>query len=286
MPTPARMFASLLSLFTLACERGTNEATSPPASEASESSEASDATASHEGPPIDARAIVAAGDREPGDVEADRRRKPVELLEFLDLRAGMKVADIGAGFGYTTELLARAVGPSGKVYGQNTSFVLDRFARAGWNARIAKPINANVVSLEREFDDPFPADIEPLDRVINVLFYHDFEWMKVDRAKHVADVFAALRPGGLYVIVDASAQAGHGAQDSQTLHRIEESLVIAELEAGGFELVERGEFLRNPDDARDWNGLPWESTEKAGAGVFSDKFVLKFRKPESPSRGR
>jgi len=266
----------LLSLACLACERGTTPPTHEPNEVADETPDAS--LASDE--PIDAAAIVGADDRDPSDVEADLRRKPVELLEFLDLRAGMKVADIGAGSGYTTELLARAVGAKGKVFGQNTPFVLERFARAGWSARIAKPVNANVVSLEREFDDPFPDDIEPLDRVINVLFYHDFEWMKVDRAKHVADVFAALRPGGLYVIVDASALAGHGAQDSETLHRIEQALVERELEAGGFELVEQAEFLRNPADTRDWNALPWRSSDKADAGEFSDKFVLKFRKPE------
>ena len=276
MPAPARILTALLSLACLACERGTTPPTHEPNEVADETPDAS--LASDE--PIDAAAIVGADDRDPSDVEADLRRKPVELLEFLDLRAGMKVADIGAGSGYTTELLARAVGAKGKVFGQNTPFVLERFARAGWSARIAKPVNANVVSLEREFDDPFPDDIEPLDRVINVLFYHDFEWMKVDRAKHVADVFAALRPGGLYVIVDASALPGHGAQDSETLHRIEQALVERELEAGGFELVEQAEFLRNPADTRDWNALPWRSSDKADAGEFSDKFVLKFRKPE------
>jgi len=229
--------------------------------------------------PIDPAEIVAAADRDEADREADVRREPVELLAFLDLRPGMKVADIGAGGGYTTELLARAVGPSGVVYGQNTPFVLERFARDAWDARLAKPINANVVSLEREFDDPFPADIEPLDLVINVLFYHDFEWQEVDRAAHNADVFAALRPGGRYVIVDASAAAGHGAEDSKTLHRVEESLVIEELEAAGFELAARGEFLRNRDDTRDWNALPWREPERAERGEYSDKFVLAFEKP-------
>jgi predicted methyltransferase len=231
-----------------------------------------------QGTEIDPAAIVAAPDREPGDREDDVRRKPVELLTFMRLREGMKVADIGAGFGYTTELLARAVGPTGRVYSQNTTWVLDRFARKGWTERLAKPINANVVGLEREFADPFPDDIEPLDRVINVLFYHDFEWMGVDRAAHNADVFAALRPGGTYVIVDSSAAAGRGAADSQTLHRVEESLVIAELEAAGFVLAARGEFVRNPSDTRDWNALDFDRIK---AGEFSDKFVLEFVKPET-----
>ncbi|MCA9683593.1 MAG: hypothetical protein KC457_15435, partial [Myxococcales bacterium] len=139
------------------------------------------------------QAIVDAPDREEADREADLRRQPVDLLAFIGLAPGMRVADIGAGFGYMTELLARSVGPEGTVYGQNSPFVLDRFAREGWNARLAKPINQGVLSLERPFDDPFPDEVGDLDRVVNVLFYHDFEWMGVDRAAHVADVFAALR---------------------------------------------------------------------------------------------
>lgn len=194
----------------------------------------------------------------------------------MELERGMRVADLGAGSGYTTELLARAVGPEGVVYSHNTPFVLERFAREAWTERLAKPVNANVVGLEREFDDPFPADIEPLDRVVNVLFYHDFEWQGVDRAAHNADVYAALRPGGTYVIVDSSAAEGHGAADSETLHRVEEVLVIRELEAAGFELTRSADFLRNPGDTRDWNALPWRSTERAEAGEFSDKFVLEF----------
>lgn len=219
-------------------------------------------------------AIVAAPDREDADRETDARRAPVDLLEFLELRPGMRVADIGAGFGYTTELLARAVGPEGTVYGQNPPFVLERFAEEGWSARLSKPVNANVVRLDRPFDDPFPDDVRDLDRVVNILFYHDFEWQDVDRAAHNRDVFEALAPGGLYVIVDASAKAGAGASGSKTLHRIEEDLVRSELEAAGFELVREADFLRNPADARDWNALPWQSGRSD-----SDKFVLAFAKP-------
>ena len=261
---------SLASILVLACAQPSAEPiTAPSAEEPVEPASVG----------VDAAAIVAAADRDAADRESDLRRKPVELLEFLRLEPGMKVADLGAGFGYTSELLARAVGPEGRVYGQNTTFVLDRFAREGWTARLAKPINANVVGLEREFDDPFPDDIEPLDRVVNVLFYHDFEWMGVDRAAHNADVFAALRPGGTYVIIDSSAAEGRGAADSETLHRIEESTVVRELEAAGFELTRSADFLRNPADTRDWNALPWRDAERAARGEFSDKFVLEFTKP-------
>jgi predicted methyltransferase len=275
-----RFVAPSLLLFGLAFGLAAcASAGSPTPTEAADSSKGDVATTEPVISAIEPAAIVAAEDRDPEDRESDTRRKPVELLGFIQLTPGMKVADIGAGFGYTTELLARAVGSTGVVYSQNPAFVLERFAREGWDARLAKPVNANVVGLEREFDDPFPGDIEPLDRVVNVLFYHDFEWMGVDRAAHNASVFAALRPGGTYVIVDSCAAEGHGAADSESLHRVEEALVIAELEAAGFELTEHAEFLRNPGDTRDWNALPWKSTERAEAGEFSDKFVLEFTKP-------
>lgn len=250
--------------WALACRPTAGDTTSP---EPTTSDDAS-------GIPGAIRAIVDAPDRDPADREADARRKPAELLAFLALQPGARVADIGAGFGYTTELLARAVGPTGKVWGQNPEFVRTNFAEAAWTARLAKPVNANVVRVDREFVDPLPPGVRDLDMVVNVLFYHDFEWMGVDRAAHNLAVRNALRPGGHYVIVDAHAKAGAGASVSQSLHRIEESLVIAELRAAGFELVARGEFLRNPGDARDWNALPWQND----TGEFSDKFVLKFRK--------
>ncbi len=221
------------------------------------------------------QAIVAAPDRDPGDVETDARRKPVDLLVFVGVAPGMRVADIGAGFGYTTELLARAVGPDGAVFGQNPAFVLERFAEAGWAARLSKPVMANTTRLDREFDDPFPADLQDLDAVINVLFYHDFEWQGVDRRAHNAAVFQALRPGGFYVLVDHSAQSGAGVSGSKTLHRVEESLIVDELTAAGFVLIDSADFLRNPADPRDTNALPWRSDD----GVLSDRFVLKFEKP-------
>ncbi len=220
-------------------------------------------------------AIVDAPDRTAEDKEADVRRKPREFLAFLKIHPGMRVADLGAGFGYTTELLARAVGPDGKVYGQNPRFVLERFAEAAWAQRLSRPVNAVVERVDREFVEPLPAEVQNLDLVVNVLFYHDFEWMGVDRARHNAAVFAALAPGGRYVIVDAHAATGQGAADSKALHRIEETLVRAELQAAGFELVEEGDFLANPNDTRDWNALPW-SNER---GEFSDKFVLAFQRP-------
>ncbi len=228
-----------------------------------------------------ARKIVAADDRTEDDRKTDERRKPAETLAFLQLQPGMHVADIGAGFGYTTELLARAVGPTGKVYGQNPAYVLEKFAEKPWSERLQKPVMARVTRLDREFGDPFPDDLQnTLDRVINVLFYHDFVWMEIDRAAHNRDIFAALKPGGLYVIIDHSSAEGAGTTVTKSLHRIEEKVLRAEVEAAGFVLVETEDFLRNPADTRDFNALPWRGE---GGEKLSDKFVLKYKKPDPGS---
>ena len=95
-------------------------------------------------------------DRTEADRKLDAGRKPVNYLRFLRLESGMKVAELFAGGGYTTELLARAVGPTGVVYGQNSQWVLEKFADKPWSERLARPMNRNVVRVDRELGDPFP----------------------------------------------------------------------------------------------------------------------------------
>jgi predicted methyltransferase len=225
---------------------------------------------------VDYDAIVAAADRTEADRALDAGRHPAELLRFFEIRPGMKVADIGAGGGYTTELLARIVGPEGRVYGVNSPVILERFAAAPWAERLQRPVNANVTRLDREFDDPFPDDVQGLDAVLNVLFYHDTVWLGTDRARMNADIFAALKPGGIYGIVDHVAKPGAGVADVQTLHRIEPSVIVEEVKAAGFVLDGEGDFLRNPQDTYDWNPNPREAGERRGT---SDRVVMRFRKP-------
>jgi predicted methyltransferase len=220
--------------------------------------------------------IVAASDRDKADRELDEGRQPAETLRFFGIAPGMRVAEISAGGGYTAELLARTVGPQGKVYAQNSPFVLKRFAAAPWKTRLKKPVMKNVVRLDRNFDVALPPQVKDLDAVLVVLFYHDFVWQKVDRERFNAMVYDALRPGGIYGIIDHSARPGTGLRDVEKLHRIEESTLRAEVEKAGFELVETGEFLRNPADTRDWNASPRTAGEKRGT---SDRFVLKYVKP-------
>jgi predicted methyltransferase len=223
-----------------------------------------------------AEAIVAAPDRSAEDRALDAGRHPAQLLEFFGIAPGMRVAELFAGGGYTTELLARAVGDSGIVYGQNTKLILERFAEKPWSERLTKPVMKHVVRVDRELSDPFPPEAKDLDAVLAILVYHDFVWLKVDRDKLNRAVFAALKPGGVYGIVDHSAKAGDGAKVTESLHRIEESTLVAEVKKAGFVLDAEADFLRNPGDTRDWSASPRTAGEKRGS---SDRFVLRFKKP-------
>jgi predicted methyltransferase len=222
------------------------------------------------------QAAADAADRSSDDKALDAGRKPAQMLAFFGIQPGMKVAEIGAGGGYTTELLSRVVGPTGEVFGQNSPFILERYAAVPWSARLSKPILRNVVRVDREFDDPLPADATELDAVLDVLFYHDTVWLGVDRDKMNKAVFAALKHGGVYGIVDHSAAPGTGLAGVKTVHRIDEKTLTEEVERAGFQLAEEGSFLRNPSDTRDWNDSPKEAGARRG---MSDRFVLKFKKP-------
>ena len=223
-----------------------------------------------------ANAVVSAADRSPEDRALDAGRKPAELLSFIGVQPGWLIGDLGAGGGYTTELLKRAVGDKGVVYGQNSKKLLEMFLEKPWSARLDKPVMKGVVRLDRDFDDPFTSDVRALDAVTMVLFYHDTVWLGVDRAAMNKAVFDALKPGGEFVIVDHSAKPGDGIDVVSTFHRIDEDVVKSEVQAAGFVLDGEANFLRNPEDTRDWNDSPRAAGERRGT---SDRFVLRFRKP-------
>jgi predicted methyltransferase len=226
------------------------------------------------------------------------------MLAFIGLRPGMTALDLSTGGGYTAELLARAVGPDGAVYGQsqparatdaaprpsvtpegNSSPQLKAVQTAPSNApavrrtsaqaladRAKNPALSNLHSTVRAFEDPVPPElVARLDLVTLMFNYHDFGHMGVDRARMNAAVFAGLKPGGQYIIADHAGRAGTGISESGTLHRIEEAFLRREVEAAGFKLAGGADFLRNPSDPRDKNA-PEPAQPKDG-------FVLKFVKP-------
>jgi predicted methyltransferase len=228
-----------------------------------------------EAPPLsDARIaeILAAPDRSAADRTNDVRRKPERMLAFIGARPGMRALDLGTGGGYSAELLARAAGPAGKVYAQaspeDMARMKDAFAR-----RAQGPGMQGVVLHVDAYEKPVPPEIAPgsLDLVTIFFAYHDQAGPGTDRARMNRAVFAALKPGGHYVIADHSGRAGTGNSEWNTLHRIEEAFVRREVEAAGFRLEAAGDFLRNPADPRD--RMVFKPSQP------NDEFVLKFVKP-------
>jgi predicted methyltransferase len=219
----------------------------------------------------DYEVIVASPDRSDADRQADQRRQPAKMLAFTGVRAGMKVLDMEASAGYSTELLARTVGPTGVVYAQDSAAIIERFVKDKFDIRAQKPVMKNVVHVVRNFDDPIPPEVGGLDLITFFFAYHDVTYMEVDRAAMNQKMFAALKPGGFLIIADHSARPGDGTTVAKTLHRIEESTLRQEIEAAGFKLAGEADFLRHPEDPRD-------------AAVFrpqipTDEFVLKYQKP-------
>src|ERR1700761_5951643 len=130
----------------------------------------------------DYAAIVAAPDRSDADRQTDQRRSPVQLLAFTGARPGMKVLDMEANAGYSTELLARAVAPGGVVYAQDSADIVERFVKDKFDVRAQKPAMKNVVHVIRDFGDPIPPDVSGLDMITFFFAYHDITYMQVDRA--------------------------------------------------------------------------------------------------------
>src|SRR6202158_1488223 len=195
----------------------------------------------------DYEAIVVSPDRRDADRLTDQRRQPAKMLLFTGVKEGMKVLDMGAGAGYSTELLARAVGPGGSVYAQESAAVMER-VKDRYDLRAQHPAMKNVVHVIRNYDDPIPPEASGLDLITFFFAYHDVTYMPADRAEMNRKMFASLKPGGFLVIADHSARAGDGTSVSKTLHRIEESTLRQEIEAAGFKLAAEADFLRHPAD--------------------------------------
>ena len=210
-------------------------------------------------------AVVASPLRTDQDRRMDVTRKPAEFIPFTQVKPGMQVLDVAAGGGYTSQLMALSVGPTGKVWAQRTQ------AGEAINKRLADRPQANFVVVLRPFDDPVPENAPQLDLVTLVLNYHDITFLPVDRAKMNQRLFAALKPGGKYVIVDHSAKAGADISSGKTLHRIDPAIVIAEVRQAGFVLEAEGNFMRDPADTLD--------VSSGDSKIPTDKFVLRFVKP-------
>lgn len=210
-------------------------------------------------------AALASPLRSDEDRKGDARHKPAEFLSFAQVKPGMKVLDVSAGAGGTAALLALAVGSNGEVWAQLPK-PSDKLA-----ARLAGAPMPNLHPFVAPFERPVPVSAPALDLVTLNLNYHDIANTPTDRAAMNRALFAALKPGGHYVVVDNAARAGSGLADTRTLHRIDEAAVIAEVTQAGFRLDARSDYLHVAADPR---MLPFFKMD----GQPDDKFALRFVK--------
>jgi predicted methyltransferase len=225
------------------------------------------------------QAAVDSQERLPKDRSRDANRHYAELLEFFGVRPGMTVIELFAAGGNTAEVLARAVGPTGKVYMQNPEWFYERVAKSGQKPveeRLANGRLPNVVRLDKPLND-LGLEPESLDGAVAFMVLHDFFWLSQDVPDVLADVHKALKPGGWFAVVDHSAPTGTGIEQAKDrdngTHRIEEASVKKLFADAGFVLAANNDVLRNPADDR---SKPF--FDESFKGKSTDRFVLKFVK--------
>lgn len=267
--------AGLVLLTALSCSA--HSAPSPAASPEEKPTEAGDSSLEPtsvvtESAKPDAQQVVLATDRTQKDRSLDERRKPIRMLEFFEVGLGDRVADLGAGSGYTTELLARAVGRSGVIYSQNDRKTMSQHIEETWLERLRRDVLKNVIPMKSTLEDPFVDEAQHLDLVTFLFSYHDAIANHVDRRQLNRAVYQALKPGRLYIIADHEAPPGSGLGAASTLHRIEASIVRREVEQAGFQFVESSDFLRVEQDD--------ERKPSPAVGFKTNRYVLKFKRPD------
>ena len=222
-------------------------------------------------------AAVADPNRPDADRQRDADRKPAQTLMFAGVRPSEQIAELMPGGGYFTRIFSKAIGDSGHIYALVPAPLATAAADApDFAARIkavAKdPHYANVSVVVEPFSQlNVPA---PVDMVWTSDNYHDLHnFPGLDLTVFNQMVFAALKPGGIYFIIDHVAPAGSGISDTNTLHRIDPSRVRADVEAAGFKFVGSSDVLRNPADPH--TAIVFDPAIRGHA----DQFVFKFRKP-------
>jgi len=220
-------------------------------------------------------AAVADSNRPAADRQRDAARKPAEVIAFSQMRPGSIVADIIPREGYYDRIFAGVVGSTGHVYGfyptELAKILKTPLPPNGGTPDPKFPNFTALVAPANDFAPPVPVDLVWLSD--NYHDFHDPFFAPADIAKINAAVFKALKPGGIYLILDHAAGKGSGLRDTNTLHRIDEAAVKAEVEAAGFQLVGESDVLRNPAD---------DHTKKIFDPSIrgrTDQFVLRFRKP-------
>lgn len=214
--------------------------------------------------------------RPEADTKRDADRKPAEMVTFAGIKPGDKVVDFIPGSGYFTRVFSQAVGPKGTVYALVPQELMNRratFADAV-KAIAADPAYQNVkvvVQPAVSFVAPAPVDVIWTSQNYHDMHVESFGFSDIPAVNKA--LFNALKPGGVYIVLDHAAEAGSGTTKAKDLHRIDPAVVKSEVVAAGFVFEVENSALRNPADAHT-------------VGVFdpamrgkTDQFVYKFRKP-------
>jgi predicted methyltransferase len=222
-------------------------------------------------------AAVADSRRPAAQVELDSARKPAQLLAFAELKAGDRVADFMPGNGYFTRIMSDVVGAKGHVYAVLPAEQLANCAPsevAGTKTLEHDPSYANVSVLSAATAD---FKLTALDVIWTAQNYHDLHDSFMGPANVAAlnrAFYKALKPGGIYLVIDHIAEPGSGLRDTESLHRIDPLRLRKEIEAAGFRLDAQSGLLRHPQDDHTL------SVFDGKVRGHTDQVVYRFRKPK------
>jgi predicted methyltransferase len=223
-------------------------------------------------PPLVAKA-VADPSRPKDDIATDAARDPGDTLAFAGVKPGMTVVELFPGGGYFTRMISDVVGPKGAI--------LD-IENAGWKGaaeadrKTMAELNRPTISLDVEPFGQMKLPAGKADLFWITQNYHDLKIAKygvVDMAAFNRGVFDALKPGGVYFILDHQANPGVTLDEIAKLHRVEKAVVIREVTAAGFKLVGEGKFLNRPGDDH------FKPIFDEAIRGKTDQYALKFVKP-------
>jgi predicted methyltransferase len=216
-------------------------------------------------------AAIADPGRPAADKDRDANRKPAETLAFAGVKPGEQVVDFLPGGGYFTRIFSKIVGPKGHVTALSPAGTPEKYTTAA-KAIAADPAYSNVKEVEEKVAE-LPAG--SIDLFWTSQNYHDMHNLPgADVAAVDKAIFAALKPGGTFIVLDHAAAAGSGFKDTNTLHRIDPEAVKTEVESAGFKLVAQSDLLNNPNDPH--TATVFDPSIKGK----TDQFILKFEKPK------
>ena len=208
--------------------------------------------------------------RPDADRERDANRKPAEVLDFFNIKTTDKIGEINSGRGYFSSIMAYALQQGGLVYAHTSPMSVERWKGNPIEKRLSEFPQDNLIPVVGEMESPnFP---EKLDKIFNVMTYHDSVWTKADRDAMNISIYQALKPGGIYGIIDHNAKEGTGIDNCHDIHRIEKSYVIEEVTKAGFYFEDESGVLNNPQDSMDLMVFDKSIRDQ------TSRFILVFKK--------